>query len=78
MTDRSVPTVGSATPAAPRRDRVRAHPRNPDPERLDRLPWSPFHTRLVLALGITWVLDGLEVTLAGSVAGALRESPACG
>ena len=46
------------------------------PERLDRLPWSSFHTRLVIALGITWVLDGLEVTLAGSVAGALRESPA--
>ncbi|MEO6270632.1 MAG: MFS transporter, partial [Lautropia sp.] len=46
------------------------------PERLDRLPWSPFHTRLVLALGITWILDGLEVTLAGSVAGALKESPA--
>jgi MFS family permease len=46
------------------------------PERLDRLPWSRFHTRLVIALGITWVLDGLEVTLAGSVAGALRESPA--
>ena len=46
------------------------------PERLDRLPWSNFHTRLVVALGITWVLDGLEVTLAGSVAGALRESPA--
>jgi MFS family permease len=46
------------------------------PERLDRLPWSSFHTRLVVALGITWVLDGLEVTLAGSVAGALRDSPA--
>jgi MFS family permease len=45
------------------------------PERLDALPWSSFHTRLVVALGITWVLDGLEVTLAGSVAGALHESP---
>lgn len=41
------------------------------PARLDALSWSPFHTRVVLALGITWVLDGLEVTLAGSVAGAL-------
>ncbi|MBA3478326.1 MAG: MFS transporter [Lautropia sp.] len=40
------------------------------------MPWSRFHTRLVVALGITWILDGLEVTLAGSVAGALRESPA--
>mgnify|MGYP002656313475 CR=1 FL=1 len=45
------------------------------PARLDRLPWGRFHTLLVMALGITWLLDGLEVTLAGSVAGALRESP---
>jgi MFS family permease len=46
------------------------------PARLDRLPWGRFHTLLVFALGITWLLDGLEVTLAGSVAGALRDSPA--
>ncbi|MFT4102605.1 MAG: MFS transporter [Burkholderiaceae bacterium] len=45
------------------------------PARLDALPWTVFHTRLVIALGVTWILDGLEVTLAGSVAGALRESP---
>jgi MFS family permease len=45
------------------------------PARLDRLPWSGFHTRVVIALGVTWILDGLEVTLAGSVAGALKESP---
>jgi MFS family permease len=45
------------------------------PARLDNLRWSGFHTRVVLALGITWVLDGLEVTLAGSLAGALKESP---
>jgi MFS family permease len=45
------------------------------PSRLDRLPWGPFHTLVVTALGITWILDGLEVTLAGSVAGALKESP---
>lgn len=45
------------------------------PARLDRLPWGRFHTLVVVALGITWVLDGLEVTLAGSVAGALRQSP---
>jgi hypothetical protein len=47
------------------------------PARLDRLPWGRFHTLIVIALGITWVLDGLEVTLAGSVAGALETSPAC-
>ncbi len=45
------------------------------PARLDRLPWTGFHTLVVAALGITWILDGLEVTLAGSIAGALQESP---
>jgi MFS family permease len=45
------------------------------PARLDRLPWTRFHTLVVLALGITWILDGLEVTLAGSIAGALEQSP---
>jgi MFS family permease len=43
------------------------------PARLDRLPWSRWHARAVLALGITWILDGLEVTLVGAVAGVLRE-----
>ncbi|MGA2054396.1 MAG: MFS transporter [Bradyrhizobium sp.] len=45
------------------------------PFRLDALHWSGFHTRVVLALGITWVLDGLEVTLAGALSGALKQSP---
>ena len=45
------------------------------PARLDRLPWTRFHSLVVIALGITWILDGLEVTLAGSIAGALQESP---
>jgi MFS family permease len=45
------------------------------PARLDRLPWTRFHTLVAAALGITWVLDGLEVTIAGSIAGALQESP---
>lgn len=45
------------------------------PARLDRLPWRKFHTLVIAALGITWILDGLEVTLAGSVAGALVSSP---
>jgi MFS family permease len=45
------------------------------PARLDRLPWGRFHTLVVAALGITWILDGLEVTLAGTVAGALKQSP---
>jgi len=45
------------------------------PARLDRLPWGSFHWLVIIALGTTWVLDGLEVTLAGSLAGALRDSP---
>jgi MFS family permease len=45
------------------------------PFRLDALRWGGFHTRVVLALGITWVLDGLEVTLAGALSGALKQSP---
>ena len=45
------------------------------PARLDRLRWGRFHTLVVVALGITWILDGLEVTLAGAVAGALKASP---
>ena len=37
------------------------------PARIDRLPWSKFHTRLVIALGVAWVLDGLEITIASNV-----------
>ena len=46
------------------------------PARLDRLPWGRFHTLVVVALGVTWILDGLEVTLAGAVSPALKQSPA--
>jgi MFS family permease len=46
------------------------------PARLDRLRWGRFHTLVIAALGITWILDGLEVTLAGSLSGALKASPA--
>ncbi len=45
------------------------------PARLDALAWARFHTLVIVALGITWVLDGLEVTLAGAVSGALKASP---
>jgi len=45
------------------------------PARLDRLRWGRFHTLVVVALGITWILDGLEVTLAGLISPALKESP---
>jgi MFS family permease len=43
------------------------------PARLDRLPWSRFHLLVVVALGITWVLDGLEVTIVGGMGGALQD-----
>src|SRR5262249_9026296 len=41
------------------------------PARLDRMPWSRWHWLIVVSLGATWILDGLEVTLAGSLAGIL-------
>ena len=37
------------------------------PARLDRLPWTRFHTRLIMALGTAWILDGLEITIASNV-----------
>jgi MFS family permease len=37
------------------------------PARIDRLPWSRFHTRMVTALGVAWILDGLEITIASNV-----------
>jgi MFS family permease len=48
------------------------------PARLDCLPWSRFHTLVVVALGITWILDGLEVTLAGALSGTLKDSSTLG
>ena len=44
------------------------------PARLDRLRWTPFHTRLVLGLGTAWVLDGLSVTIASSVTSKLTQA----
>src|SRR6266404_5890929 len=65
-------TAAATSPMRPNDDRVIE---TSIPSRLDSLRWSGFHTRVVLALGITWILDGLEVTLAGSLSGALKESP---
>jgi MFS family permease len=48
------------------------------PARLDRLPWSRFHLLLVVALGVTWVLDGLEVTLVGSIGPILQDKRTLG
>ncbi|MEZ5120404.1 MAG: hypothetical protein R2736_02310 [Solirubrobacterales bacterium] len=44
------------------------------PARLDRLPWSRFHWLVILGLGTVWVLDGLEVTIVGTIGGRLTES----
>jgi MFS family permease len=43
------------------------------PARMDRLPWSRVHLLIVVALGITWILDGLEVTFVGSIAPLLQD-----
>jgi MFS family permease len=48
------------------------------PARLDALPWSRWHWRMVAALGITWMLDGLEVTVVGSLGPALQNPQALG
>jgi MFS family permease len=48
------------------------------PARIDRLTWAPFHTRMVIALGTAWVLDGIEITIAGAIAGVLTESATLG
>jgi MFS family permease len=48
------------------------------PARIDRLPWSPFHTRMVIALGVAWILDGLEITVASAVVDTLTEKDTLG
>ncbi len=48
------------------------------PARLDRLPWSRFHLLIVVGLGITWALDGLEVTLMGAIGAVLRRPDTLG
>ncbi|MEU0877290.1 MFS transporter [Lentzea sp. NPDC005914] len=48
------------------------------PARIDRLPWSPFHTRMVVALGVAWILDGLEITVASAIADTLTKPETLG
>jgi MFS family permease len=48
------------------------------PARLDALPFGRFHLLVIVALGVTWILDGLEVTLAAALSGELKESSALG
>jgi MFS family permease len=46
------------------------------PARLDRLPWSRFHWRVIIGLGAVWILDGLEVTIVGSISARVGENAA--
>jgi MFS family permease len=48
------------------------------PARIDRLPWSPFHTRMVAALGVAWILDGLEISIASAVGDTLTHPDTLG
>jgi MFS family permease len=48
------------------------------PARMDRLPWSTWHMRIIIALGTSWILDGLEVTLVGSLSGILESKDGLG
>ncbi|MGN6610708.1 MAG: MFS transporter [Angustibacter sp.] len=48
------------------------------PARIDRLNWAPFHTRMVIALGTAWVLDGIEITIAGAIGPVLQEKGSLG
>jgi hypothetical protein len=48
------------------------------PGRMDRLPWSRWHWRVLLALGVTWIIDGLEVTLVGAVSPILERPETLG
>src|SRR2546421_3078195 len=48
------------------------------PARMDRLPWSRWHWLVVTSLGITWILDGLEVTIVGAIGAVLTNKQALG
>jgi MFS family permease len=75
-----------AIPPPVRRDPVHDAAKSPSsaviatdiPARLDALPFGRFHLLVIAALGITWILDGLEVTLAGALSGELKQSSALG
>ena len=62
----------TATAARPQQQPIRST----IPARIDRLSWAPFHTRMVIALGTAWVLDGIEITIASSA--VLQDQAALG
>src|SRR3982750_2113920 len=43
------------------------------PARMDRLPWSRWHWMVIIGLGTVWILDGLEVTIVGTLSGQLAK-----
>ncbi len=61
----SLETPASASSPGPIRSLI--------PARIDRLSWSPFHTRMIIALGTAWVLDGIEITIAGAIGPVLTD-----
>jgi MFS family permease len=62
-----MPVASSSSPSG-------APVRTDIPARLDRLPWSRFHLLIVVGLGVTWILDGLEVTIVGALGPALQSA----
>jgi MFS family permease len=48
------------------------------PARIDRLSWAPFHTRMVIALGVAWILDGLEITIVSALGPVLSDKATLG
>jgi MFS family permease len=73
-----LPCASRATPSVSQVDATGSTLKTNIPARLDRLPWSRFHLLVVLALGITWVLDGLEVTIVGAIGPVLQNAQTLG
>jgi MFS family permease len=61
-------TLSSPSESMPRHETISTD----IPARLDRLPWSRFHMLVIVALGVTWILDGLEVTIVGAIGPVLQ------
>jgi MFS family permease len=72
------PVARSSVPAVSVADVSAKAIRSTIPARLDRLSWSPFHTRMVAGLGAAWILDGLQITIASSVTGELTKPQTLG
>src|SRR4051812_37845090 len=77
MTKQEPPVLSSASDVQKRPGILNSF-RTSIPARMDRLPWSRFHWLIVVGLGVTWILDGLEVTLGGAVSGVLQDPRSLG